>query len=215
MTVPGEDERAPRMSAGARRRRAEILLAAREVFTTRGFRGGSLGEIAERVGITHQGVLHYFGTKERLLVEVLADRDLEGASSSAQLSGAGFLTHLVDTVRLNTTRSGIVQAYTVLSAESVTDGHPAQEWFRQRFAGLRSEVREALREIGEPDVADAELERGAAAVIGVMDGLQVQWLLDPGAVDMPATLRTVINGLLAGWGRPPLPDERGALDSRS
>jgi hypothetical protein len=29
-----------------------------------------------------------------------------------------------------------------------------------------------------------------------MDGLQVQWLLDPATLDMPASLRIVINGTL-------------------
>ena len=40
--------------------------------------------------------------------------------------------------------------------------------------------------------------------VAVMDGLQVQWLLDPAAVDMPRTVRAMIDALLAGWGRPPL-----------
>ncbi|SDP32105.1 DNA-binding transcriptional regulator, AcrR family [Nakamurella panacisegetis] len=207
MTEPTGGTSTPRVTARAARRRAEIVEAARQVFTSRGFRGGSLGEIAERVGITHQGVLHHFGSKERLLVEVLRDRDIEDGPGSETLTGAAFLSHLIDTARLNTTRSGIVQAYTVLSAESVTPGHPAQGWFRTRFADLRSEVYQALRIVGGIEVGEAELERGASAVIAVMDGLQVQWLLDPAAVDMPATLRMVINSLLAGWGRPALPQE--------
>jgi len=39
-----------------------------------------------------------------------------------------------------------------------------------------------------------------------MDGLQVQWLLDPTAVDMPAIVRSVIDSMLAGWNLPALPE---------
>jgi len=208
MTSPGRSPRRP--SARALRRRDEILAAAHDVFTAKGFRSGSLGDIADRVGITHQGILHYFGSKEQLLVEVLRDRDTSGRrelEDATRPEGVDFLLHVLNTVTENVSRTGIVQAYTVLSAESVTDGHPAQEWFRGRFAELRDELAEALRVVCEPgtDVPAAELRRGASALIAVMDGLQVQWLLDPGAVDMPAVLRLTMDALLTSWGRPPLP----------
>lgn len=50
----------------------------------------------------------------------------------------------VTTVRENTTRPGVVQAYAVLSAESVTDGHPAQDYFRGRISALRGKLVSAL-----------------------------------------------------------------------
>ncbi len=51
-------------------------------------------------------------------------------------------------------------------------------------------------ELGEVR-ADLDVEGVANAVIAVMDGLQVQWLLAPDAVDMAATTRRVIDALLA------------------
>ncbi|WP_214402963.1 TetR/AcrR family transcriptional regulator [Pseudonocardia lacus] len=199
---------APRLSARALRRRGEILRAAHEVFTTRGFRNGSLGEIADRVGITHQGILHYFGSKEQLLVEVLRDRDAGGRlefEDAERPQGVDFLQHVLSTVEKNVSRTGIVQAYTVLSAESVTEGHPAQGWFRDRFDGLRAELAEALRIACGAHAPSAEqLDRAASALIAVMDGLQVQWLLDPGSVDMPAVVRMTVDALLRSWGCPPL-----------
>jgi AcrR family transcriptional regulator len=199
----------PRLSARALKRRAEILRAAHEVFTSKGFRNGSLGDIADRVGITHQGILHYFGSKEQLLVEVLRDRDTSGRHEfehAERPQGVDFLQHVLRTVEKNVARTGLVQAYTVLSAESVTEDHPAQAWFRDRFDVLRAELAEALRVAcgpGDP-VPAAELDRGASALIAVMDGLQVQWLLNPGAVDMPAIVRMTLDALLTSWGRPPL-----------
>jgi hypothetical protein len=36
----------------------------------------------------------------------------------------------------------------------------------------------------------------ASALIALMEGLQVQWLLDPGAVDMPRIVENVMNELV-------------------
>ncbi len=199
----------PVPTAKAVRRRAEILHAAHEVFTANGFRNGSLSDIAARVGITHQGILHYFGSKEQLLVEVLRDRDASAGDEYEQAErphGAALLRHILWTVEQNEKRSGIVQVYTVLSAESVTEGHPAQLWFRDRFEVLRADIAGALSEICGPEagVSHQQLQDGAAALVAVMDGLQVQWLLDPQAVAMPSVVLTTLNALLASWGRPPL-----------
>ncbi|WP_411543816.1 TetR family transcriptional regulator [Kitasatospora sp. DSM 101779] len=192
--------RSPR--AGGARRREEILAIAVETFATRGYHHASLAEIAERAGLTQPGLLHHFRSKTALLSGVLELRD---DSEMAQLGterprGLALLDHLVETVRRNAEREGIVRLYAVLSAESVTEGHPAQDFFRSRYTGLRAMVAEALVEaceLGETR-ADLDVESVANAIIAVMDGLQLQWLLAPEAVDMAATTRRTIDALLVG-----------------
>ena len=61
--------------AKGRDRRDAILVAANEVFATRGFRGASLATIAKRVGMSEPGLLHHFASKEELLLELLKLRD--------------------------------------------------------------------------------------------------------------------------------------------
>jgi AcrR family transcriptional regulator len=204
MTTSGPPrQRAPRVPA--EQRRQEILVAAHEVFGARGFHKASLGEIAERVGITHQGILHHFGSKEQLFVEVLAYRerlDVEGFENHEPPRGPGLLRHLVHTAVVNTGRVGLVQSYVVMSAESVTDGHPAQSSFRDRFAVLRELIAAALEASVPADrhPPDGEVEQAASAIIAVMDGLQVQWLLEQDAIEMPATVALVIDSILERWG---------------
>lgn len=188
-------------------RRAAILDAALEVFAARGFHKASLGEIADKVGITHQGVLHHFGSKVELFVEVLGYRerlDVQAFDNHEPPHGPELLRHLVRTAVVNTGRVGLVQAYAVLSAESVTDGHPAQESFRQRFAVLRDLIRAAVVSSLPADrrPCEAEIDDGASAIIAVMDGLQVQWLLEPDAVRMPQAVALVVDALLARWESP-------------
>ncbi|GAA1764610.1 TetR/AcrR family transcriptional regulator [Nocardioides hankookensis] len=204
MTTSGPArQRAPRVSA--EQRRGEILVAAVDVFGGRGFHKASLGEIAERVGITHQGILHHFGSKEQLFVEALAHRerlDVAGFENHEPPRGPDLLRHLVHTAVVNTGRVGLVQAYVVLSAESVTEGHPAQESFRERFAVLRGLIVAALEASlpAEEHPASDEIESAACAIIAVMDGLQVQWLLAPEEIQMPATVALVIDAILERWG---------------
>jgi hypothetical protein len=94
--------------------------------------------------------------------------------------------HLVRTAIWNAQRPGIVQAFTVLSAEATTEGHPGQRYFHVRYENLRHELARAFRVVcADHGVEDTEtIDVGAAAVLAVMDGLQVQWLLAPEAIDL-------------------------------
>ncbi|NNH08794.1 TetR/AcrR family transcriptional regulator, partial [Cellulomonas fimi] len=180
-------------------RRAEILRAAAHTFGTKGYKTGSLAEVAEQVGITHAGVLHHFGSKEQLLVEVLEYRDKEDVRDLEGQhipGGLELFRHLVRTARMNADRRGIVQGYTVLTGESVTENHPARAWVTDRFHVLRGEIADAVVEVGGGSVPTDVAQRAASAIIGVMDGLQVQWLLDD-TVDLPEATAFAIEAILA------------------
>lgn len=182
-------------------RRKQILRAATAIFGARGYRNGSLSEIAEQVGMTHAGILHHFGSKNQLLLEVLDYRDEEDVQNlegKHPPEGLALFRHLVATARRNTTRPGIVQTYAVLSADSVTDNHPAQEYFRDRFTELRSIIARSLEQVCDAGAMPTatDLDTAAAAIIAVMDGLQVQWLLDDVNVDMPRATAFAIDAIL-------------------
>ncbi|TPW77540.1 TetR/AcrR family transcriptional regulator [Schumannella soli] len=192
--------RAQRPSRRSGQRRAEILRAATAVFGERGYANGSLNEIAERVGMTHAGVLHHFGSKEQLLIAVLEYRDdadvaeLEGHHAPR---GAALLDHLVETAQNNAERRGIVQGYTALLGESVTEEHPARQFFTDRYTGLRDMVTSAIADATGRSADDPLVSSAASVVIATMDGLQTQWLLDPSSVDMREAVRLTVEALVA------------------
>ncbi|GAA1966726.1 TetR family transcriptional regulator C-terminal domain-containing protein [Microbacterium deminutum] len=107
--------------------------------------------------------------------------------------------HLVKTAFRNEERPGIVQAYTVLSAESVTDDHPGRDFFQTRYRTLRSEVDQAFRAVCAERGVDAPdtVDHAAAGILAVMDGLQVQWLLDPDRVELARASQFAIEALVA------------------
>ncbi|GAA0537022.1 TetR/AcrR family transcriptional regulator [Paractinoplanes ferrugineus] len=178
--------------AKGRAKRRDILDQATALFGEAGYRGTSLREIAARCGLSHPGLLHYFPTKESLLLAVLELRDEVDQTwiTAGQPRGAAALRRLVDLVALNTTRRGIVELFTVLSAEATAADHPAHAYFVERYRTLVRELEKAYREACEagdlrPGVDAA---RAARELIALMDGLQIQWLLDDTSVDMAATV---------------------------
>ncbi|MEU1006847.1 TetR/AcrR family transcriptional regulator [Streptomyces sp. NPDC088810] len=167
-------------------RRAEIVGAALEVIAERGYRGASLAAVAERVGLTQQGLLHYFPTKDALLVAVLRERDRWDAVPDSQWR----MDLLASLVEYNAMRPGIIQTFSALLGESVTEEHPARDYFTERYARVRATMASVLRtEYGDRLPNGLTPERTAPLLVAVMDGLQYQWLLDPGSVDMPGAFR--------------------------
>src|SRR5665647_3423140 len=71
----GSHRRSRRPRAETALRREAILQAAMVTFGAKGYYNGSLVEVADQVGMTHAGVLHHFGSKDQLLLEVLEYRD--------------------------------------------------------------------------------------------------------------------------------------------
>jgi AcrR family transcriptional regulator len=186
-------------------RRTQIVKAAMETFGAKGSTNGTLADIAEQVGMTHAGVLHHFGSKQNLLLEVLEFRDQDDVADLPEKhipGGAALFAHLVGTAQRNAMRAGVVQVFTVLSGESVTDGHPARGYFVDRYEGLRGSIDDAFRQLcAQEGVADqATIDMASASILAVMDGLQLQWLLDPTAFDLARAtefaIQSIVNGVL-------------------
>jgi AcrR family transcriptional regulator len=213
--------RQPRSRPETLARRRDILDAAVEIFGSKGFAGGTLQEIADQVGMTHAGILHHFGSKDQLLIEVLQHRDdtdvadLEGQHIP---DGMPLFRHLVRTAFVNAHRAGIVQAYAVLSAESVTDDHPGRPFFEKRYRTLRAEVAHAFEVVcAERGVTEpATVGLASASILAVMDGLQVQWLLDPDAVDLARASEFAIEAIVSAVLAPqPSPLEERASSAQA
>ena len=152
--------------------------------------------------MTHAGILHHFGSKDQLLLEVLRYRDETDVADLEEQhipDGMPLFRHLVRTAMLNAQRAGIVQTFVVLSAESVTDDHPARAFFEARYRQLRGEVAHAFQVVCEERgvTAPATIADAAAGILALMDGLQVQWLLEPESVDLARATEFGIEAIVA------------------
>lgn len=193
--VPAAARRALR--SGSRDR---ILDAAVRAFSAQGYEGTSMLRVADAAGLSQAGLLHHFPSKRALLLAVLQRRDdVDSATFGlpGAVEGLAALDAMADLMDHNATLRGIVQGFTALTGEAVAEHSPGREHFTARYARIRGELAAALRlgvERGEVR-ADADCDAIAAEVFALMDGLQVQWLHDPVAVDMPALFRAYVQRL--------------------
>ena len=170
-------------------KRAAILEAALEIISQNGYSGATVKELADAVGLSQNGVLHYFGSKDELFVEILRRRDeLDAAERIADAgSDPDPAAAVVSLVAHNVDVPGFVQLYARLSNEAAEASHVAHPYFRDRYEAIRRDGRfffEQLQRDGKvrDDLDPAEL---AAQLFALIDGLQTQWIYDPDAVDMP------------------------------
>jgi AcrR family transcriptional regulator len=181
--------------AKSARIQAEVIEKAMAAFAERGFTGTSMREIALAVGMTQQGLSHHFPSKEALLEAVLTRRDEISVEHYRSL-GLSVPDTLRAIVRDNVGKAGLVQLSTMLSAEAISPNHPAHAFFQQHWVAARSVFAGLLvrgQEDGtiRDDLPAAEL---ATLLVGVFEGLQVQWLSGPD-VDIVASFETAIQVL--------------------
>ena len=172
-------------------RRAAIIAAAAGLFAEEGYRGASLASVASKAGLTQPGLLHYFPSKEALLLAVCEDRyHLDGRRLLGRVRDEGLplLEALLDIVEHNQQSVDAVKLFAVLAAESISEDHPAHHHFTIRYAKVRARFERILRDAQDAGKIrpDVDLTLLAPVIVAVMDGLQTQWLLDP-QVDMAAS----------------------------
>ena len=176
-------------------RRQQILDAAVALFAAQGYRGTGVAALADRVGMTATGLLYYFGSKERLLAEVVAERD---RADALEPGGALTLATLHDLGRHNTETATLTRLYAVLSAESFEPDAPLHDFFVDRYETARGLVRAILDSERERGALRPDVDTGQVAleIIATLMGLETQWLTDPDRIDLAAAHEAYFDRLI-------------------
>lgn len=167
---------------GVERRKA-IIEAATNVFARRGFRTASLNEVAEQAGVTPAGILYHFGSKDALLLAVIAVRDRRRADILAEPAKGGLaaISSALRYAEVYESEPHLTALHAVLEVESLDPDSPAYEYFRGRNRFLLDSTEEALRvsqRAGEIR-ADIDCARVARQVVAFLHGASVLWLKNP------------------------------------
>ena len=165
-------------------KREEILTTALDVIARNGYGRTSVKELADAVGLSQAGLLHYFSSKEELFQEVLRKRDEVDAQGMTDLTRIS-IDEYVQFIRHNADVPGLVQLYARLSAEATDPKHPAHAYFVERQRLIREQFADLIRGRQQAGDAPASLDpqMTATLLVAVTDGLQTQWMLDP-EIDM-------------------------------
>ncbi|MGO4784776.1 TetR/AcrR family transcriptional regulator [Cryobacterium sp. W22_MBD10_FK3] len=161
-------------------KRAEILETALALVARQGFHQTSVRDIADAVGLSQAGLLHYFESKDDLWVAILRTRDeIDAAKDPHDPDPAASFAALVGR---NAEVPGLVQMFTNLSAAAATDPeHPAHEYFRERYARVRHTIAAGLGRMQAAGRLDPSVDPEvlASVLMAVSDGMQLQWMFDP------------------------------------
>lgn len=164
-------------------RREAIVDAALTVFAERGYRG-SLTDVADKVGVSPAGILYHFGSKEDLLLAVIAERDRRAVQRPVDpsVTGLAALRSVLEATAVQCEgERGLAALHTVLGAESLDPEAVTHDYFLLRSRVVRASVAEGLRagqETGEVR-ADVDVDAKAAEVVAFLEGAAVVWLTDP------------------------------------
>ncbi len=182
---------AKQKSAAAQERLQQIVDAAVEIINEEGYSGLSLQAVANRVGITQPGVIHYVGSKKGLLQEIIEyyyDAQ-DGTDEYMQLFEAGQLFEgkkpkLPEYLRLiveqNAGRPELVMLFQVLNTEALSPNSPTHDYFAERSRKVSS----PHIDWSVPEGVDAELT--ASCALAAMYGLEGRWLARPDEIDYMA-----------------------------
>ena len=197
-------------------RRRLILDEAITLVGLLGYHGFTIQELAVRCGLTKAGLLHYFGSKEQLLVAILAERDRRDArlipidvetvreEPDGRFSAETFRRIIHAIAARLAAQPELVRLETVLQVEALNPAHPAHDYFLRREAMILDEFAALLA----GHVADP---RGVARlVLALFDGLAEQWLRSGQAFDFAAEIDQAAALLLAA-----APDTRSASEGAS
>lgn len=186
-------EASPRKKRGpyarSARTRQQAITAAVDLFSTNGYRGTTLTDVAERLEMTLTGLQYHFRDKDLLLTAVLEDRDeimkvREGHEDDP-------VERFLDVLVYNQEHRELTALFCVLSSEATDPQHPAHDFFVERYRAQRAAGTAYYRSLISSGSVSEETpaEIFATQLIAMSDGLQLQWLLDPDNVDMRATMR--------------------------
>ena len=185
-------------------RRERILEEAGRVFARRGYAGTSLREVADRVGVTGAAILRHFGSKDGLLLAVLERWD--ASNSTAQgiriRTGNALLDAFPAVIAGHPDHPGFVELLLTVATEASDPTHPARDWVADRYDRIVADMMQQLERASvEGDVramSAAAREFEARCLYAVMDGLELQWIADPG-VDLVGLFEEHFSATVEAW----------------
>ena len=169
---------------------------------TRLHRGASVKVLAEAVGLSQAGLLHYFDSKEELFTEIVRNRDEVdmrhfGPTAFDDETIPGLREGYVSVIRHNSDVPGLVQLYSQMSVDAADDQHPAHRYFIERGENLRDVFASVIAARAQAGEITDQIDPATLARIlqAVADGLQLQWMLEPD-VDMAGIVSQLFDALV-------------------
>jgi AcrR family transcriptional regulator len=172
------------------RRRQQILDSVIALLAQRGVDRASLRTVGEAIGVSHAALRHYFSSRDELLVAAYRAHEARAAGDEP-LADESAVGVIIGAAERNRSIPGLVELYATLTTDALQEQHAVtREFVRMRFRTLRAELAARIESAQRSGRVARDIDPldAAALVIAASDGLQIQWLLDPDAVDVGRSL---------------------------
>lgn len=190
--------------------RQSILDAAIKVFTRLGYANTRLEDVAVQAGVTRGAIYHHFGGKVELYTALTQERFDSAMQGVTQIMQDGLSTR-------TTIERLIVYSLELLENDALYRAVQELSFFKTAYA---PEL-EALMEVKSENIkklfnyltkliaqgirnnefrADLDPQAAAAAVMGVINGVTVTWLIAPASFSIKKKASAIATTLLQGMG---------------
>lgn len=182
-------------------RRERIIDIAIANFTADGYAQTSMAKIAQDVGLTGPGLTHHFPTKKHLLLAVAERRFAMlrnlAAETPPDTDGTGPLRAMVRLSRVLHEHPGMIELFVLISAEAADPTSQAHHLYVARYEQVVTELTAGFEAAVAAGHLHPTLDYDAIAreCIAVADGLQLQWLLTGGRIDLPGMIQAHLERL--------------------
>ena len=190
-------------------RRREILAAATRVFARKGYHAARVSDVAREAGVAQGTVYLYFGSREEILIAAF------GAFAEGMMAGVGEAIG-AEELAIDRLRSVVRAVLSSMETEPElskvmldfwsagafgakgSEGEPGID-LGEIYAEYRGIFGRLLGEAKEEGSVRGDLPEDAPAVIvGAIEGVLLQWLVDPGARSPLEMSEPVLDVLLGG-----------------
>lgn len=161
----------------------QILDACEASLREVGYRATTMAEVARRAGLSHNGLLHHFPSKDALFVAVLDDLDSERLVELATDPGDNRVAHPGEVMleALRRTLAGADETFLstlelTLIAEAMSSAHPVHASVSARMARTGAFLTRAFSDLADQGRLAAGIgpDEAASMTLAVLQGLMIQ-----------------------------------------
>lgn len=166
-------------------KRAAVAEAALDVVIAKGHRGLTTAEVAERAGLTERAMLYHFPTRDHLLVAAMELQDSLNRHAFGEMRERESLDVMAEMpvliARDSTRHVETLRLFSHLAAAGQDPEHPAHGYMVRHNTTAVESLAGLVRDQQSRGVTHPELDPEATArqMLGVWNGLQSQWLIEP------------------------------------
>ncbi|MCK5004404.1 MAG: TetR/AcrR family transcriptional regulator [Candidatus Aminicenantes bacterium] len=193
------------------KKKEDIILAALKVFAEKGLSNSTIKEIADRAGIGKGTIYEYFKDKNEIIhssffyFQKFFEVDMENILLSKE-NGASKLKNLMKSI-MSITKSDNKEYLDLMFdfwAEGIK-GHEKGVMLTEMNKFYKS-YRKLFEDVLSEGIEDGSIRKDidpfetSSIIIGTLDGVMVQWILDKKVIDLKKIEKNLINLILNGAG---------------